>query len=130
MSTRLNFRTCNKTIFDPLLKYKKRRIKSTRSVVSHSIHSFHDQKFISSYQKDSKEKACDFLLSIRHVVKIFLKKHTCGLNESQDPYVRSIIHTHTHTHTHTHIPTYVSKDNHFYPTYFGQPWNHLFDRLY
>ncbi len=24
----------------------------------------------------------------------------------------------------------VSKDNYFYPTYFGQPWNHLFDRLY
>ena len=35
---------------------------------SQSFNSFHGQEFISSYQKDSKEKACDFLSSMRHAV--------------------------------------------------------------
>ena len=61
---------------------------------------------------------------MRYVVDKILRKHTCGLNESKDPYLRSIIHIHTH------IPIYVSKANYFYPPYIGQPWTHLFDRLY
>ena len=73
---------------------------------------------------NSKGKACDLLLSMRHVVAKILRKYTCGLNESEDPYLRSIIHIYTH------ILIYVSKANYFYPPYFGQPWTHLFDWLY
>ena len=38
-------------------------------------------------------------------------------------------HTYGSSFIYTHIPTYESKDNYFNPTYFDQPWNHLFDRL-
>ena len=43
------------------------------------------------------------LLSMRHVVTKMIRKLTYGLNESKDPYLRSI------THIHMHIPMYVSK---------------------
>ena len=39
-------------------------------------------------------------------------------------------HTYGPSFIYTRTPTYVSKDNYFYLIYFGQPWNHLFDRLY
>ena len=44
---------------------------------------------------------------MRNVVIKIIRKHTCVLNESNDPYLGSIIRMHTH------IPTYVSKDKIF-----------------
>ena len=61
---------------------------------------------------------------MRHVVAKILKKNIrADLMEAKT-------YTYGLSFIYTHIPTYVSKDNYFYPTYFGQPWNYLFDRLY
>ena len=91
---------------------------SSHSFYAHSSHSVHYQKDFTDYERswtDSWEprhktqgkKACDLLLSMRHVVAKIIRKHTWGLNESKDPYLRSI------TYIHTHIPMYVSKANIF-----------------
>ena len=55
--------------------------------------------------KTQREKACDLLLLMRHVVTKSIRKHTSRLNESKDPYLRSI----TYIHSHTYILMYVSK---------------------
>ena len=73
--------------------------------------------------KTQREKACDLLLSMRHVVAKIIRKHTCGLDESKDSYLRSI------THIHTHIPMYVRKDKIFILLTWAN-LTHLFDRLY
>ena len=69
---------------------------------------------------DLKGKACDFLSSMRQNHK---KTHSADLMKAKT-------HTYGPSFIYTHIPIYVSKDNYFYPTYFGQLWTHLFDRLY
>ena len=133
MSTNLSFRTRNKTIFWSTLVTPK-SINNEFNQPGHSIHFLHGQKFIPSTTKKTlhyevmngqqRTTPSDSKGKMRHVVTKILRKHTCGLNESKDPYLRSIIHIHSH------IPIYVNKANYFYPPYFGQPWTHLFDRLY
>ena len=124
MSTCLNFRTCSKTICWSTLMTSKSINNEEFNQPGHSIHSFHGQKFIPSTTKKTfpttrghertaeshktqREKACDLLLFLRHVAAKIIRKHTCGLNESKDLYLRSI------TYIHTHIPMYVSKDKIF-----------------
>ena len=111
MSTRLNFRTRNKIIFWSNLVIPK-SINNEFNQPGHSvIHTFYNERSWTDSRgprhKTQRENACDLLLSMRHVVAKIIRKHMWGLNESKDPYLRSI------THIHTHIPMYVSKDKNF-----------------
>ena len=149
MSTRLNFRTRNKTIFWSTLVTPK----SIDNEEFNQPGQFSVIQFISSTAKSSfrllpkrlytarswpsrtelwyRLKGKDLRLSFINVTRCrqnLKKTYSADFIKTKIPYLRSIIHIYTHTLT--HIPTYVSKDNYFYPTYFGQPWNHLFDRLY
>ena len=127
MSTRLNFRTRNKTIFWSTLVTPKSINKEEFNQPGHSVIQFISSTVKSSFRlqpkrlyttrswtdnreprhKTPRGKACDLFLSMRHVFAKILRKHTCRLNESKDPYLRSI------THIHTHLPMYVSKDKIF-----------------
>ena len=129
MSTRLNFRTCNKTIFwSTSINNEEFNQQGQFSVIQFisskkSFRQLPKRLFTRGHETSSREPR--YWLKGKGLRLSFIHATRCRQNLKKRPTLT--IH---HSYTHTHIPPYVSKDNHFYPTYFGPPWNHLFDRLY
>ena len=60
-------------------------------------------------------------LSMRLVVAKIIRKHTCRLNESKNPYLRSITHIHTHIYRTLHFYNLIWAVCHLFP----QRWRTL-----